>query len=210
VLWLRSRTAQFRIDVTWPPDAVRPGGRGYAATVLAGSPGGLTAAVGGAIADAGVVVLAVHSGAEAHEGLAETLGWLGDHAADLGVDPSRLALTQVGVPAAAAVGAAEHARGGGWPPLARLLVVLPPPEYPTHADAVPPAVHSIGSVTAVLAPGAEPPPILATLAPVTPVRIRRVGVTGRRDLDSAAAAAAATDLADLPSHPLASASRPER
>jgi len=135
-LWLRGPREFVRPRLSWPLDA--PYGRPMA--VFLGDLETSFAAADALCHDAGFVVLALRT--EDPEVATTAVEWAGDHAEQLGADGGRLIVAGGRLAAQAAL----HARDGGWPPLARQVLIGP--DLDCDAD-----LHGLAPATVVNAPG---------------------------------------------------------
>jgi acetyl esterase len=73
---------------------------------------------------AGVTVLSAVCGGVVRDAT-RVLGWVADHAAELGADPGRLLVSGAGSGGNLAAGAALHARDHQWPAITRQILIYP-------------------------------------------------------------------------------------
>jgi hypothetical protein len=124
VLLLRPRTGELSAGVTWPAGSGRARG---AALLLAPDRFGTAsrAECAAAVADgAGVVVVDLRcadTGPHSVDDASYTLGWLADHAAELGADASEVLVVSVPAAAGTAGAVTARARADGWPAVVRHL-----------------------------------------------------------------------------------------
>lgn len=204
-LLLRDRTGAITGRLTWPAIAASwsvgpsggPGRPELPAVLLLGPD--LPARVDRAACAtrlscrAGVLVLDLPWNRSAGLAKAEyALGWLADHASEVGADPQRLVVIGLTEATDAAVALACHARDEGWPPLAQHILALPPPtprprRGPAHFDRTRRPVDGVCGCTLILDPAARSHPYAAQL--------RAAGVpVGQHRLPTMTPAAAWTDL----------------
>jgi hypothetical protein len=136
VLLLRPRTGELSAGVTWPAVAGRARG---AALLLAPDRFGTTsrAACAAALANGtGAVVVdlcCADTGPHSADDASYTLGWLADHAAELGADAAEILVASAPAAAATAGSVTARARADGWPPVIRHLRIdefgTPAPSY---------------------------------------------------------------------------------
>ena len=200
-LLLRAPDGDLQAELTWPAARGSQPGRQpppAAALVLTEDPQAGAVAVAQAAARAGVLVITSAATWQLPDSSEYLLGWLADHANDLGADTSRLLLAGLGTAAPAAAAVARRASTLGWPQVSRLLIILPDGAEGLRAEpgAAPDATAPFGPVTAILSASAAIPAGLQALAAAgVPLRIRRIPASA--DPWRCAAAAVAADLADL-------------
>lgn len=200
-LLLRAPGGDLQAELTWPAARTSQPGRQRppaAALVLTGDPQAGAVAVAQAAARAGVLVITSAATSQLPDSSEYLLGWLADHAIDLGAETSRLLLAGLGTAAPAAAAVARRASTLGWPQVSRLLIILPDSAEGllTEPGAAPDATAALGPVTAILSASAAIPADLQALAAAgVSLRIRRIPTSA--DPWRCAAAAVAADLADL-------------
>lgn len=205
-LLLRGQAAEIRAQLSWCPGEQKQGAHGPTSVLLVCDSAWSARAqqCTGAAARLGAMVITLAPAPAQTAVAADTLGWLADHAAELGADPARLVLAGLGPGACrVAIGTGHAIAIGGWPPMSRLMLAYDEPFGTGSSD-----VHvwsalatpTVSSVT-VFVP-AEAPPLPSTFDLIgggRPVRIP--GLRDSCDRHDGLAAAFAADLADVESHP---------
>jgi hypothetical protein len=135
-LQLRGNTSPLPVRVYWPGQAAAQPVPllvfcvvGAGTEAWSGGPGA-EASCRGLSEDVGLVVLSVSCDPPDAQSGTYVLEWAAEHAAELGGDPARLLVGGQGAGGSAAARAALDARGQGWPPIIRQVLIGASPVAP--------------------------------------------------------------------------------